>query len=347
MAAGKSDKPYLFWKSPNLFEAFMLFKKECEIYFVTKNIKEEKQVRHILAFTCAEGVRRFNSWGLSEADKKKPDKVWERFRQSIVNPAENFRFARHLLRKYRQEEKESIDDFVSRCKTQASKCDFPKHTTELEERVIEQMIDGARHTKIRRELLSQPKELTLAQALSIARKLEASLAHLQLFECLKGPANTSYDNGGRKSSCFKCGGDHARNPTACPARDATCGGCGKRGHWKKACKSKNQADPQAGTSSSSSRRGTESYEERSSNSSKSGTKNRNSNFSAFKPDIPMDVTDYSDPTSYEYYDLMDSSDFTDPDIVSFEDPYDCTEDPYDFMEPSSYSDYYDTADAFD
>ena len=62
--------------------------KQCELYFSVKEVKEEKQVDHILLFTGANGIRMFNSWGLSEGEKS-PDVVWNKF-ISHIQPRENF-----------------------------------------------------------------------------------------------------------------------------------------------------------------------------------------------------------------------------------------------------------------
>lgn len=42
-----------------------------------------------------------------------------------------------------------------------------------------------------------------------------------------------------KTSCYSCGGDHARNRMKCPARSAVCNKCKKTGHFGKVCKTVN------------------------------------------------------------------------------------------------------------
>ena len=77
--------------------------------------------------------------------------MWEHFEKAIVKPNENFRVARLYLCRCKQEEKESIDDFTARCKIQAFKCSF-RDDDEISDRVIEQIIDGTRHTEVQKEL---------------------------------------------------------------------------------------------------------------------------------------------------------------------------------------------------
>ncbi|XP_030204757.1 uncharacterized protein K02A2.6-like [Gadus morhua] len=40
------------------------------------------------------------------------------------------------------------------------------------------------------------------------------------------------------AQCYKCGGPSHEFPAKCPANDATCRGCGKKGHYQRVCRSK-------------------------------------------------------------------------------------------------------------
>ena len=60
-----------------------------------------------------------------------------------------------------QEEGEKMDDFMSRIKLQAFKCEFGDT---FEERVIEQIIAGIRDPDLQKVLLGKDKTLTLKQA---------------------------------------------------------------------------------------------------------------------------------------------------------------------------------------
>ena len=77
------------WGSENLVEAFETFKQRCELYFSVKEIKEEKQVDHILLLSGEEGMKQFNSWKLPPEEVMDPKKVWEKFMQQ-VKPRHNF-----------------------------------------------------------------------------------------------------------------------------------------------------------------------------------------------------------------------------------------------------------------
>ena len=101
-----------------------------------------------------EGLKRLNASGMSDADKKRPDKIWELF-ESQLKTNLNFRVHRLHLMDYRQRSEGSVDDFVTRAHTQALKCEFEE--SELEERIIELMIASTPIEEFQRELLGKAK----------------------------------------------------------------------------------------------------------------------------------------------------------------------------------------------
>ena len=60
-----------------------------------------------------EGLKRLNASGMSDADKKRPDNIWELF-ESQLKTYLNFRVHRLHLMAYRQRSEEYVDDFVTR-----------------------------------------------------------------------------------------------------------------------------------------------------------------------------------------------------------------------------------------
>ena len=78
----ESITPHMDWANSDQGAAIKLFKQQCELYFSVKEVKKEKRVDHILLFTGGNGIRMFNSWGLSEKEGKDPEIVWNLFRIS-------------------------------------------------------------------------------------------------------------------------------------------------------------------------------------------------------------------------------------------------------------------------
>ena len=89
---------------------------------------------------------------MSDADKKRPDKIWELFESQLKT---NLNFRVHRLDGLQARSEESVDDFVTRARTQALKCEFEE--SELEERIIELMIASTPIEEFQRELLGKAK----------------------------------------------------------------------------------------------------------------------------------------------------------------------------------------------
>ena len=230
------------WEATDPSQALKLFKQKCELYFSVKDIKTEKQVQHILLFAGETGLRFFNSWGLPLADAVRPDKVWEKF-QTQVEPKTNFRVARLFLQQIRQEDGETFDAFISRCKLQAQKCNF-RDTQEYDERVIEQAITGTCHAEVQKELLSKDNTLDLEKVLDVGRTHEASKRHMEQFKSAQATAETNqmvhYMRKGHKGEkmCTRCGYQAHQRKQDCPALGTTCSVCGKQNHWSTVCRTK-------------------------------------------------------------------------------------------------------------
>lgn len=239
---GDSAVPRMDWDEPNLCKAMQLFRQRCLLYFSVKEIKKEKQTDHLLLFSGNQGLEMYNSWGLSDAERKDPDIVWKKF-ETQLEPKSNYRIARLYLQRFRQKEGESIDDYISRCKLQAFKCKF-RDDQEFNERIIEQVISGTRHAELQKDLLGKDKSYTLDQVLDTGRTFEASDRHMKELndmQCEKINVNvvkkSNNFQGARKipNVCLKCGRNHASGPSNCPAYGTECSVCGKLNHWKRMC----------------------------------------------------------------------------------------------------------------
>ncbi|CAC5388121.1 unnamed protein product [Mytilus coruscus] len=93
-------------------------------------------------------------------------------------PKKNQPVERHVFRKCKQNENESIDSYVTRLKNLAKTCDFG---TMLNDAIRDQVIDMCYSTKLRRRLLRE-KDLTLEKVQDIARASEAADQHSAQFE---------------------------------------------------------------------------------------------------------------------------------------------------------------------
>ncbi len=182
--------------------------------------------------------------------------------EAVYVKQKNEVFARYVLSTRRQQNQETIDQYIQVLHSLSKDCKFGSVTAEQhrEECVRDSFISGLSSNTIRRRLLEN-KTLDLATALSQARTLDLaqkdsefysqsttaigvaaavpSTLESENYEGIKGDNAQAASTGSRfgvGQFCFFCGGArHSRS--MCPARDAACNKCGKKGHYSKVCNS--------------------------------------------------------------------------------------------------------------
>lgn len=180
-------------------------------------------------------------------------------------------FARHLLATRRQKPGETLDEFLQALKSLSTDCNFKQVTAEKhrEEYIRDAFISGLRSQHIRQRLLEH-KTLELAAAFDEARALDiaqqssdsysvpmAAVAASEPAGVVNAPnqhdavAAESHVNASSAThatqKCYFCG--RSRHPRyVCPARDAVCMKCRKRGHFQTVCKSSSAPPPPAAAS---------------------------------------------------------------------------------------------------
>ena len=226
--------PSMDWANPDRATALKEFKQMSELWFAIKDTKPENQKNYILLWSGTEGLRRYNTWGLTQEQEKNPENIWKNFAES--EQPENFRIHRLELRQLHQEENESVDDFLTRCHTKVGKCRFANEAAK-DERMIEQIIAGIRYPEAQRKLLTCNETLTVKEAVATCKSHEASATHMRQINMLTPQASsTSVNEVFRQKesrSCRRCGKVHG--PRNCPAYKHTCKICNKSGHWESVC----------------------------------------------------------------------------------------------------------------
>ena len=99
---GTLTHPEMNWASENHEEALHLFKQTMSYYCEDEDITDPGKIAlKILRWIGNEGLKRLNASRMSDADKKRPDKIWELL-ESQLKTNLNFRVHRLHLMDYRQ-----------------------------------------------------------------------------------------------------------------------------------------------------------------------------------------------------------------------------------------------------
>ena len=230
--------PMMDWTGDNVSENFRLYKRKLNLYFEDEGITDKtQQARKVLRTIGDKGLRLLFGSPLSDNDQKDPKKLLQFFDTQIPQTLVNFRIHRMQLMRLVQDADESLDNFITRIRTFAQRCDFTEE--EIQERVMELVIAGTPHEEFRKELLPKPKGFALKNMLELGRRYEAiakgaeQLKQLGLTERRDDDVDAVHQRKFKRKSCDYCGTQHAKKE--CPAYTSKCKVCGKVGHWAKMC----------------------------------------------------------------------------------------------------------------
>ena len=185
----------------------------------------------------------------------------------------NVLYNRHLLATRRQNEGESIDQYIQQLEKLSKHCEFKSVNSEvyIKEYIRDSFINGLKSNNIRRRLLEN-NNLTLDEMHQTARTLELAQKHsaaysagsAQYIGSTSAAASLSdnvreYERSDVDSSlaaakdpirgkkCSFCGRDyHPRDK--CPAKNSRCNNCSKTGHWGQVCQQSQKSKQLSDTS---------------------------------------------------------------------------------------------------
>ena len=177
--------------------------------------------------------------------------------QTLFIKPKNEIFARHLLATRKQAPTETLDEYLQALKTLSKDCNFKNVTAAqyCKESIRDAFISGLQSSLIRQRLLEN-KTLDLKTMFDQARSLESAMKSSESYAVPNTlvnaavPATSAKPVDGLEAntlaaavtettslSCYFCGNN--RHPRSkCPAKDATCAKCQKKGHYAKVCQSK-------------------------------------------------------------------------------------------------------------
>ena len=194
-----------------------------------------------------------SSFGLSEDDKAKYNVVVEKFEAHFIKKR-NIIFERAKFNQRRQEENEPVDDFVTSLYRLSEHCRYGDLRDEL---IRDRIVVGLRDSTLSEKLQLNPN-LTLEAAITAARQREQVKKQQRVIRAEETPSNidavvtkkpqTTRTKSTRGSAhkqlqksnpqvCGRCGKSHM-GKQQCPAKEAICLECHKRGHFQNVCRTK-------------------------------------------------------------------------------------------------------------
>lgn len=171
---------------------------------------------------------------------------------SYFQPKQNVMYETIIFRREKQLKDESVDQYCTRLRKLAERCDF----ADAEREITTQIIEGCTSSQLRRKVLEKNRSLEeileLARSLSLSDVRTREVENDGMINNLHSRARTS----GRSSksapkpktkpksssslNCFHCGGSYPHQ-NVCPAKGKDCNNCGKPNHFSRVCQSKQKS----------------------------------------------------------------------------------------------------------
>ncbi|XP_060752196.1 uncharacterized protein LOC132863418 isoform X2 [Tachysurus vachellii] len=232
------------------------FKQQFELYVTAIGqtaAADDRKIALLLTIAGVDAVEVFNTFIFEdEADKKKLDKVLEKFDVHCLTK-KNETYERYVFRARIQHEGEAFDCFLTDLKIKAKTCNF----NDLRDSMIrDQIVFGIWNKKIRERLLRE-SELTLDRAVELCQSSELAQQQVMQFDVSttmfsqnaaaaidaisyrdkkRGFARSSTGNDKETFLCKRCGTKHKFRQ--CPAFGKRCSKCNGLNHFAKMCFSK-------------------------------------------------------------------------------------------------------------
>ena len=254
--------PCLDWTSTNLVDSWKKFQQHVQLIFdgPLKDKDETVKISYLLIWVGDKGRDVYNTWTLTNDEKKKLDTYYQRFK-AYVQPKLNPVFSRFKFNNEVQGQ-QSIEQFVTRLRLLAKDCQY----NDADEMIRDRIVFGTNSAKIREKLINEGEKLTLDKAIQIAQNYEYSQEQLKSMgttsqevhavtsrsgnrdsrrmyktgHSTRQPeprlhSDTSSSHASSKPECSNCGYKHTKKEK-CPAYGKTCKLCSKRNHFARVCR---------------------------------------------------------------------------------------------------------------
>ena len=250
--------PTFDWNSTDPYEDFRLFIKGMNSWFTLNALPDEDgkstvRLEYLLNFLGPNGRRKHEQWtprGDSEAErsrKKKSAKEFLEYLHSTMDHPVSQQCRIYQLEEIRIRPGETHDELVERIRNLADRCNFPSEA-EKERHVQFRLVRALNDADLVRKLLMLKLDAPTSEMLSICQTHSALDTGLTEMGLREKKVNAVQKTAGRrrqqppKGQCGNCTKKHPSGRDNCPVRDATCHGCGNKGHWKTKCRKSQKAD---------------------------------------------------------------------------------------------------------
>jgi len=233
---GQPPQPFTFidseWEAwSRTFERYRSVSKLC---FESDNI----QVDTLILTMGPKAETILESFHLSDNNLKKYSRVVECFNNYFAQK-NNIIFERAKFNNRVQKENETVSDFITDLFELSKTCKYGELRDELiRDRIVVGVLDGKLSLS-----LQMNAELTLESAMDRAKQSE--LVKTQQKVIRNEPSDDTFSTLAMKHTskfksfvCYRCGSLKPHGVNICPAKEAICHNCKKKGHFSTVCKSK-------------------------------------------------------------------------------------------------------------
>ena len=129
-------------------------------------VKEDEKVQCaiLLHVIGEEAPETYNTFKFATGEDPNKISVLKKKFEDYFNPRKNTVFERYRFWECKQQEGETIDQFITELKTRAKSCEFgEQHDSIIRDRIV----FGVRDTRLKERLLRESSELTLEKGASI------------------------------------------------------------------------------------------------------------------------------------------------------------------------------------
>lgn len=226
-----TDNPENDWK---------LWVQQFKFYAIATGLTlKENNIQAATFMTCIgpTALHIFQTFKLDQ-DKMTLSELYTKF-EEYFTPKCNVTYERYVFNKMTQKPNESIDEFITKCRTQIAKCNFETLEDEL---LKDKIVIGVESDNLREKLLTH-SDLMLSKAIALCKGSEMAAKQMKTFskEAEVSLVNKNVNSSRRNHhvqefDCNRCGRKHA--PRNCPAFGKNCAICKGVGHFAVACRVK-------------------------------------------------------------------------------------------------------------